>query len=78
MAHAHTVIRSIETPDGFRCVDIFLCSDGSYGFAEYRRDPEDGRGWQPAGACSEGGIPTETEALERARQSVAWLGEVSS
>ena len=43
------VIKSIEIEDGLRCVDVFRRGDGSYGFEEYRRDPEDRRGWYATG-----------------------------
>ena len=37
MAHANRVLRSIETDDGGRCVDLFARPDGTFGFEEYRR-----------------------------------------
>ena len=41
MAHLNKVIRSINAPGDARCVDLFARPDGSFGFEEYRRDPED-------------------------------------
>lgn len=76
MARAGTVIRSIESPDGSRCVDLIRRSDGSFGFAEFRRDPEDGRGWYPTGAPPEDRYPTEREALDGALSWVPWLAMV--
>lgn len=73
MAHLGKVTRSIDAPCGTRCVDIYANPDGSFGFAEYRRNPEDGRGWHPAGAPPEAGFATEAEALAKARRRVAWL-----
>jgi len=73
MAHTNKVNCSIETLDGTRCVDLFRRPDGSYGFAEYRRDPEDGYGWRPAGAAPETRFPTKSDALSEARRQVAWL-----
>lgn len=35
------VLTSIETPDRQRCVDLFQRQDGTFGFEELRRDPED-------------------------------------
>jgi hypothetical protein len=35
------VLASWQSSDRFRCVDIFRRPDGSYGFEEFRRDPED-------------------------------------
>jgi hypothetical protein len=73
MAHRDKVSRSIETPDGTRCVDIYLSPEGSFGFAEYRRDPEDASGWHPAGAPAVAGFASEAKALAEARRRVAWL-----
>ena len=75
MAHANKVTRSIETPDGTRCVDLTLAPNGTHGFAEYRRDPEDSHGWRPVGVET-AGFASEGEALAKARRQVAWLGMV--
>ncbi len=67
MAHANKVTRSIETPDGTRCVDLYRRPDASFGFEEYRRDPEDGRGWFPIGFHADSAFPTEAAALSLTR-----------
>lgn len=76
MAHANKVIRSVETPDGGRCIDLFRRPDESFGFEEYRRDPEDGSGWYPVGFHSEVVFATQADALAEARQRVGWLSLV--
>ena len=38
-------ILSRNMPGDCVCVDYFQRQNGSYGFEEYRRDPEDNRGW---------------------------------
>jgi hypothetical protein len=76
MAHANKVTRSIETPDGGRCVDLFRRPDDSFGFEEYRRDPEDGSGWYPIGFHAGTAFATEAEALAGARRRVSWLALV--
>ena len=68
-----TVMRSIEAPGGLVCVDIFRRADGSWGFEEYRRDPEDGRGWQQAGSFSGRRFADEDAALAAAVRGVGWL-----
>ena len=35
------VITSRNSADGLLCVDVFQRTDGSFGFEEFRRDPED-------------------------------------
>ena len=39
------VFTSIENFDHDRCVDLFSRPDGSFGFEEFRRDPEDRGEW---------------------------------
>ena len=59
MAHENKVMKSINSPDGGCCVDIFVRPDATFGFEEFRRDSEDARGWFPIG--SHGGLIFETE-----------------
>ncbi len=73
MAHAHKVLRSINDHGACRCVDVFRRPDGSYGFEEYRRDPEDGRGWFPVGHFVARAFFNEHEALAAALEAVPWL-----
>jgi hypothetical protein len=73
MAHANRVLRSIETDDGGRCVDIFARPDGTFGFEEYRRDIEDGRGWFAIGFHATGQYETANDALQEALSRIAWL-----
>lgn len=67
------VLRSLEAPGGQLCVDIFQRPDGSWGAAEYRRDPEDGRGWYPTHACPDARFETPDAALSAARLALAWM-----
>ena len=76
MAHENRVLRSIETPDGGRCVDLFVRPDGTFGFEEYRRDSEDGRGWFPIGFHQDQVFASEADALEKAVRTVEWLAAV--
>jgi len=82
------VVRSINAPDGVRCVDILAHPEGDFSFREYRRDVEDIAGWRAIdGADSDGASierkaterrsterwPSESEALSRACARVPWL-----
>jgi len=66
------VLNSVENAFGDLCVDIFVRPDGTFGFDEYRRDPED-----DAWHCLHrfGGLVFHSmeDALDRAKASVAWL-----
>ena len=73
MAHVNKVVRSYETEDGRRCVDIFCRPDGSFGFEEYRRDPEDPRGWQSARGFETSKFPSQSQCTTAAMDAVAWL-----
>lgn len=73
MAHENKVMKSINSPDGGRCVDIFLRPDATFGFEEFRRDSEDARGWFPIGSHAGGIYDTEQDALNEARSKVPWL-----
>ena len=77
MSGRNRVVRSIETPAGERCVDIFVRPDGRFGFAEYRRDVEDPRGWHPAGDFGDASFASAGDAFRAARRAVAWLGDVA-
>jgi hypothetical protein len=70
------VVASPSTPSVDRCVDIFVRPDGTFGFEEFRRDPEDMGAWTPIAYFSERQYETELEAVAAARESVRWLGEV--
>ncbi len=67
------VLRSIETPDGQHCMDLFRRPDGSHGFEEYRRDPEDVRGWYPAGHFGARRFADADAALRAALAAIHWL-----
>lgn len=70
---AAKVLKSIENDSGDHCVDVFQRDDGSFGFEEYRRDPEDGRGWFPLQRFGSQTFVSEESALAKARALIAWL-----
>ncbi|HUA96186.1 MAG TPA: hypothetical protein VMB82_11755 [Acidimicrobiales bacterium] len=70
------VLSSPSTPALDRCVDVFVRPDGSFGFEEFRRDPEDMGVWTPIGFSSARRFGSETETLAAARQAVPWLAAV--
>lgn len=70
------VLASPSTPAVDRCVDLFVRPDGTFGFEEFRRDPEDMGAWTPVAYYSERKFFSEQDALEAAQRSVPWLAEV--
>ncbi len=67
------VFTSIENFEHDRCVDLFSRPDGSYGFEEFRRDPEDRGEWTPVQYYSGSAYASPQAALAAATQSVTWL-----
>ncbi len=66
------VLASLENSYGDYCVDIFTREDGSFGFEEYRRDPEDGR-WRSLNRYSSLVFGSERDAAAQAKIHVSWL-----
>ena len=71
-----SVLASPSTPAVDRCVDVFVRPDGTFGFEEFRRDPEDMGAWTPIGSYSTREFETEAGALSAARDAVPWLPAV--
>ena len=71
------VLASIENDRHDRCVDLFRRPDGSFGFEEFRRDPEDAGAWTPVQFYARKSFLSKEEALAAAKQAVAWLGDNS-
>jgi hypothetical protein len=67
------VTRSLHNDVVDRCVDILKHEDGTFGFKEFRRDPEDRGGWTLVSYNPLRIYSTEAEAIAAARAAVAWL-----
>ncbi len=67
------VLRSVNNDDATRCVDIFVRPDGSFGYEEYRRDPEDPRGWGGAAGFGDVRFDTSEATITAALGAVPWL-----
>jgi hypothetical protein len=70
------VLASHQTADAGRCVDIFSRPDGTFGYEEFRLDPEDMGAWTPVGYFSVREFAGEDEAVDDARRLVPWVGPV--
>jgi hypothetical protein len=64
------VFTSIENFDHDRCVDLFSRPDGSFGFEEFRRDPEDRGEWTPVKYYSNSAYGSQEAAFAAAMQVV--------
>lgn len=75
MAHTNTVLHSINLDGETICVDVFARPDGSFGFDEFRRDPEDGRGWYSIGHHGEKRFSSADAALAAAKSTIGWFAD---
>lgn len=73
MVQKNKVMQSINLDGDLVCVDVFQRPDGTFGFDEYRRDPEDGRGWYSIGHHADAVFDDQDTALAAARRAVGWL-----
>ena len=75
------VLRSVNADETqTRCVDLFERREGGpepFGFEEYRRDPEDGRGWFPIGGQAERRCADAQAAWAAAVAEVPWRAEAA-
>jgi hypothetical protein len=72
-----TVLASHQTPAADRCVDVFARPDGTFGFEEFRRDPEDMGAWTPVSYFSHREYGSAESALGAAVGAVPWLAGVA-
>ncbi len=71
-----TVLVSYQTAEADRCVDVFSRPDGTFGFEEFRRDPEDLGAWTPAAYYSRQQFQSVDAARIAAERAVPWLGGI--
>ena len=71
-----TVLASYQTPEADRCVDVFSRPEGTFGFEEFRRDPEDRGVWTPAAYYSRQEFGTIAAVRSAAKSAVPWLAAV--
>ena len=73
------VTKSISSDEGLRCIDIFRREDNSFGFEEYRTDPEANEGWFKIGFSEElTKFASEEEAFDEACETIPWLNQKES
>jgi hypothetical protein len=71
------VISSAQTFEGDRCVDVFVRPNGSFGYEEFRKDPEDMGAWTPLHYFSDKQFSSEDEVIDAAKRTVSWFGQFS-
>jgi hypothetical protein len=73
IAVPNRVLESVHNSTEDRCVDVFIRDDGTFGYEEYRRDPEEGGLWFPLHRYSKQIFRTQEQALAKAKATVQWL-----
>lgn len=66
-------VREHREQDHDRCVDLFSRPDGTFGFEEFRRHPEDGVLWTPTAYFSAASYESEGSARAAAGAAIPWL-----
>jgi hypothetical protein len=69
------IVGSINNESADRCVDFFVNADGSFGYKEFRRDPEDQGAWFLTAFDERAVFASYEDALEAAVGRVVWLGD---
>jgi hypothetical protein len=70
-------IAALHNEAGDRCVKIMRRADGTFGFDEFRKDPEDAGGWMLVGYNRHGIFATAEQATVAARSRVGWLRDMA-
>lgn len=74
---ASNVVTTVHSEDAHRCVKILREADGTFGYREFRRDPEDAGGWTMV-SDNGGAFATQQAAASAAADGIAWLSEMQS
>ena len=69
----NTVILSFNNDEGNLCLDIFIRENDTFGFEEYRKDPENIDGWYKVGNYSDKIYKNQKEAYKNACKNILWL-----
>jgi len=72
------VVSSVQNVEGDRCVDVFRRPNRTFGFEEFRRDPEDGGAWTPLHHYSATEYADQPAADAAARRCVVWLARMTN
>lgn len=70
---AYNVVTTVHNRDADRCVKIIRQPDGTFGFQEFRREPEDAGRWTLVSEGARGVHATQVQAVAAAEDDVAWL-----
>ena len=69
------VVATVHSEDAQRAIKVMKRADGTFGFNEYRREPEDAGGWTLVREDPAGTFATPDQAVAAAR--VSWLQDAA-
>ena len=67
------VINSINNDNNNLYIDFFIRNNNTFGYQEYRKDPENISGWYRIGNFDHKIFLSEDDAYEDAKNTVVWL-----
>jgi hypothetical protein len=69
------IVNSVNNESANRCVDFFVRADGTFGYKEFRREPEDQGAWFIIAFDESRSFARYDDALELANARVASLSK---
>ena len=69
------VIQSINNYESNLCIDFFSRNNGTFGYEEFRRDPENTSGWYKVGYFANKVFSSKDEAYNDAVKRISWLNK---
>ena len=70
------VIQSINNDESNLCIDFFTRNNGTFGYEEYRKDPENTSDWYKIGYFTYKIFSSKDEAYNDALKTISWLNKI--
>jgi len=70
------VIQSINNDESNLCIDFFTRNNGTFGYEEYRKDPENASSWYKIGYFTYKIFSSKDEAYNDAVKTISWLNKI--
>ena len=67
------VINSINNDDNNLCIDFFIRNNNTFGYQEYRKDPENTSEWYRIGNYDYKVFSNKDDAYHDAKKTIVWF-----
>ena len=67
------VINSINNDDNNLCIDFFIRNNNTFGYQEYRKDPENTSEWYRIGNYDYKVFSNKDDAYNDAKKTIVWF-----